>query len=115
MKKYIESTINKNRAYLLRINGDAILYTIPKLTPKMKGYFILTYSRLNGKMISLNQTDIVYVAIDFNEFFYLLPIDVLPMRRDGSIKTGFRLDDNSDFLKYIHNYSFLYWAQLQSK
>lgn len=79
----------------------------------MKGYFILTYSKINGHMISLDKTDIRYVFIDFNEFFYLIPINALPIRKDLSIKTGFRMNIDSDFSKYIYNYSFVHWLYSQ--
>ena len=94
-ENFIIKTIQPNRAYILNIQNRNFLYTKPKITPNKKGYFIITYYRENLKYLLLPLTNkhVTYILVNFQEYkyFYLIPINKLPKRKDGSIKTGVRI------------------------
>ena len=115
-KKYIVKIIKKNRIYILMINGKKYLYTIPNVTPKKEGFFICIYDKLNNQscVTSLNANIVDYILVVFNDpFFYLIPINLIPIRKDLSIKTGLRLypkflsynEQRQDiFANYLYSY-----------
>jgi hypothetical protein len=93
-ENFITKTIQPNRAYILNIQNTNVLYTIPRITPNKKGYFIITYYRENLKSLLLPLTNkyVDYILVNFEyKYFYLIPINKLPQRKDGSIKTGIRI------------------------
>ena len=118
-ENFIIKTIQINRAYILNIKNTNILYSIPKITPNKKGYFIITYYRENLKSLlsSLTNKHGDYILVNFQEYkyFYLIPIDKLPKRKDGSIKTGIRIYPKfldyrrckDIFNEYLYKFEFL--------
>jgi hypothetical protein len=96
--------IKRNRAYIFLINNVKIYYSYPKITPKKNGFFLITYNKKNNLSIPLKEKEVDFILVFFNNGFYLIPLEKIPISKNNYISRSFRLyTENLIFRNFFYN------------